>query len=77
MQAAGDWHSSKRATQLKSRLRSPKLLLLSLVSVAMLSSSALAEGGALVDVVPQDYSIGEVLELSDEDYVKIPLTDRD
>ena len=43
----------------------------------MLSSSALAEGGTLVDVVPQDYSIGEVLELSDEDYVKIPLTDRD
>jgi hypothetical protein len=43
----------------------------------MLSSSALAEGGALVDVIPQDYLIGEVLELSDEDYVKIPLTDSD
>lgn len=43
----------------------------------MLINTAFAEGGALVDAVPQDYSIAEIVELPDEEYVKLPLTDRD
>lgn len=77
MSSRSSKHSLRQTSRLRSRLRSPKLLLLSLVSMAMLTGPSMAEGGALVDSVPQDYTIGEIVDLSDEEYAKLPLTDRD
>jgi hypothetical protein len=43
----------------------------------MFASPAYAEGGTLVNEMPPDFTIGEIVELSDEEYAKLPLTDRD